>query len=149
MIAMGYGNVYVASIAMGAKDSHTVKVLAEAESYDGPSLVIAYSHCIAHGYNLNVGMDQQKKAVQAGYWLLYRYDPRLREQGLPPLQLDSGPPRLGLREYMDNEVRFRMLFQSNPSRARTLVAESEAHLKRRYDLYQSMTQPVSKDNHDH
>jgi len=149
MIAMGYGNIYVASIAMGAKDNHTVKVLAEAESYDGPSLVIAYSHCIAHGYNLNAGMDQQKKAVQAGYWLLYRYDPRLREQGLPPLQLDSAPPRLALREYMDNEVRFRMLFQSNPARARKLVTEAEKQLQQRYQIYQAMTQSPAKENHDH
>ncbi len=93
MIAMAYGNVYVAHVAFGAKDAQTVKAFLEADAYDGPSLIIAFSHCIAHGYDLEKGLDQQKLAVDSGYWPLYRFDPRRTAQGENPLQLDSGAPK--------------------------------------------------------
>src|SRR4030095_7226255 len=109
LMAMTYGHVYVARIALGAKDAHAVKVLQEAEAFPGPSLVIAYAHCIAHGYDMADGVDHQKMAVDSGYWPLYRYDPRRADQGLPPLQLDSGPPKSDLRDYMESETRFRVI----------------------------------------
>jgi pyruvate-ferredoxin/flavodoxin oxidoreductase len=142
LLAMGYENVYVASIAMGAKDTQTLKALAEADAYDGPALVIAYSHCVAHGYNMEFGMDQQKKAVQTGYWPLYRYDPRRTLEGLPPLQLDAPAPKLPLREYTNNELRFRMLTQSNPDQAAKLHKVAEAQIARRVNHYQQLATEV-------
>ena len=94
LIAMTYGNIYVASVAMGAKDEHTLKAFLEAEAYDGPALIIAYSHCIAHGINMTTAMQNQKAAVQSGQWLLYRYNPDLARAGQNPLHLDSAPPKL-------------------------------------------------------
>jgi len=135
LIAMGYGNVYVASIAMGAKDNHAVKAIAEAESFDGPSLIIAYSHCIAHGFNLSQGMKHQKMAVDTGYWPLYRFDPRRLESGQPPLSLDSAEPKMPLREYMETEARFRMLMQADPERARLLSNTAQTFVSERYNLY--------------
>ena len=135
LIAMSYGHIYVASVALGAKDKQTLEALAEADAYEGPSLIIAYSHCVAHGYNLNFGMDQQRKAVQSGYWPLFRYDPSKAQTGENPLQLDSGAPRIPLREYTENEVRFRMLFQSNPDRAKALHKTAEENLLRRIENY--------------
>lgn len=145
-IIMGYGSVYVASIAMGAKDNHTVQVISEAESYDGPSLIIAYSHCVAHGYNMSFGMDQQKKAVQSGYWLLYRYDPRRIEQGLSPLQLDCPAPKIELREYLENEARFRMLHNSHPDRAREFAKQAQADIQERYRQYEAMSKSLTIEN---
>ena len=117
-MAMSYGSVYVAKIAMGAGDMHTVKAIMEAEAYDGPSLIIAYSHCIAHGYDLAHGMDQQKAAVNSGYWPLFRYNPDLVAQGKNPFQLDSRPASIGLKDYIYNETRYTMLGQEQ-SRTRT------------------------------
>jgi pyruvate-ferredoxin/flavodoxin oxidoreductase len=108
-MAMTYGNIYVASVAMGARDEHTLRAFLEAEAYDGPSLIIAYSHCIAHGINMQKGMDQQKMAVESGRWLLYRYDPRRAEAGENPLLLDSKAPKRSLEEAMYSENRFKML----------------------------------------
>ncbi|MEM8549786.1 MAG: thiamine pyrophosphate-dependent enzyme, partial [Verrucomicrobiota bacterium] len=138
MIAMGYGHVYVASVAMGAKDSQVVQALAEAESFDGPSLVIAYSHCIAHGYNMNYGMEQQKKAVQSGHWPLYRYDPRRALTGEPALKLDAPKPKLPLREYIENEVRYRMLMNSEPDRATELLRAAQEFTNEKTARYQQM-----------
>ncbi|MEM0966746.1 MAG: pyruvate:ferredoxin (flavodoxin) oxidoreductase [Verrucomicrobiota bacterium] len=138
LVAMSYGHIYVASVAMGAKDGQTLNAFREADSYEGPSLVIAYSHCVGHGYNLSQGVDQQKKAVQSGYWPLFRYDPRLADEGENPLQLDSGDPRISLREYSENEVRFRMLFQSDPERAKDLHSSAEKNLSRRRRYYQHL-----------
>ncbi|MDR2696902.1 MAG: pyruvate:ferredoxin (flavodoxin) oxidoreductase, partial [Holophagales bacterium] len=109
MIAMAYGNVYVAKVAIGAKDAQTVKAFIEAESYDGPSVILAYSHCIAHGFDLINGCEQQKLAVDSAHWPLYRFDPRRVEQGLPPLQMDSSEPRTDLASYVRNETRYRMI----------------------------------------
>ncbi|MBC2601374.1 pyruvate:ferredoxin (flavodoxin) oxidoreductase [Puniceicoccus vermicola] len=135
LVAMSYGHIYVASVALGAKDKQTLDAIAEADAYDGPSLIIAYSHCVGHGYNLNFGIDQQKKAVQSGYWPLFRFDPRRPEGGETPLQMDSSAPRIALKDYIENEVRFRMLFNSNPERAKMLHESAEGNIARRYEYY--------------
>ncbi len=138
LIAMSYGNVYVASIAFGAKDAQTVQALQEAESYPGPALVIAYSHCIAHGYDLSHGLDQQHKAVASGIWPLYRYDPRRVAQGLPPLQLDSGAPTVKVRDYMAAEARFRMVERADPVRFQKLAVAAQAEMERRLKVYEHL-----------
>ncbi len=138
LMAMSYGHVYVASIAFGAKDSHTVQVFQEAESYDGPSLIIAYSPCIAHGYDLRFGAEQQKLAVNSGVWPLYRYDPRRVAQGLPPLVIDVPPGKASVQEYMRNETRFRMVEKIDPLRFRELAAAARDHAARRVALYQQL-----------
>jgi pyruvate-ferredoxin/flavodoxin oxidoreductase len=121
---------------MGAKDSQVVQAMAEAESYDGPSLIIAYSHCIAHGYNLNFGPEQQKKAVASGHWPLYRYDPRRTFTGEPALKLDSPAPKIPLREYIENEVRYRMLMNSEPDRAAELLRQAQERVQEKSARYQ-------------
>ncbi|HUL72226.1 MAG TPA: pyruvate:ferredoxin (flavodoxin) oxidoreductase [Vicinamibacterales bacterium] len=135
LMAMAYGNVYVARIAFGAKDAQTVKALTEAEAYAGTSLVIAYSHCIAHGYDLVFGLEQQKLAVESGHWPLFRFDPRRVAHGEPALQLDSGEPKVSLETYMRNESRYRMVEQAQPARFRTLVEAARADARERYALY--------------
>jgi len=136
LMAMTYGTAYVAKVAMGANDMHTVKALREAEAYDGPSLVIAYSHCIAHGYNLAMGMDQQKAAVQSGHWPLFRFDPRLAAEGKNPFQLDSKAPSIPLKEYIYNETRYKMLALSAPDVAEALLHGAEADVRERWRLYE-------------
>jgi pyruvate-ferredoxin/flavodoxin oxidoreductase len=138
LIAMTYGDVYVARIAFGAKDSQTVKVLNEAEAYPGTSLIIAYSHCIAHGYGMQHGLEQQKLAVDSGYWPLYRFDPRRTEQGLSPLQLDSGEATVPLGRYTENEARFRILEQSDPERSGELQGLASSKIRSRQLLYQQL-----------
>ena len=134
LMAMSYRNVYVAQIAMGGGDKQTVQAIVEADSYDGPSIVIAYSHCIAHGINMAKGMDQQRLAVQSGYWPLLRYDPR----NSPPLTLDSRAPKMGLSEYIKGEGRYRVLEHSAPDVARRLQAEAQQELQTRFALYQHL-----------
>ena len=141
LMAMTYGHVYVASVAMGARDEHTLRAFLEAESYPGPSLILAYSHCIAHGIDMAQGMGQQQQAVASGRWLLYRHDPRRRQQGLPPLVLDSRSPSLPLAEAMASENRFRMLGYSQPERARELSREAQQELEERWQLYQRLAAP--------
>jgi pyruvate-ferredoxin/flavodoxin oxidoreductase len=136
LTAMTYGNVYVARVAMGGGDTQTLRAFQEAEAYDGPSLIIAYSHCVAHGYDMAHGMEQQKAAVQSGYWPLLRYDPRLAQQGKNPLQLDSRPPSLPLQKYVYNETRYTMLAQSDPEAARELLALAEQDVRSRWWLYE-------------
>ena len=136
--AMGYGHVYVAKISMGANDAHTLKAIREAESYDGPSLIIAYSHCIAHGYNLKYGIDMQKKAVDSGHWHLFRYDPRLRAENKNPFQLDSKVPKLQLKDYMDGESRFKMLHKIDPQRAVTLAQDAQKQAAAKWRFYQGL-----------
>jgi len=138
MIAMSYGNIYVAHIAMGASDRQTVQAFIEAEAYEGPSLIIAYSHCIAHGINMAKGMEQQALATQSGYWPLYRFDPRLKAQGKNPLQLDSKAPQIPLKEYAYNENRYRVLVQSNPVAAEHLMQEAQAAVQERWHVYEQM-----------
>ncbi len=136
MMAMTYGNVYVAQVAMGANDAHTLRTFLEAESYDGPSLIIAYSHCINHGIDMSKGLDQQKLAVDSGHWPLYRYDPRLKAEGKNPFQLDSKPPKIELQDYIYNETRYRMLRQSNPEAAERLLIEAKKAIAERWQRYQ-------------
>ena len=132
LLAVEYGNVYVAQVAMGANDQHTVRAFLEAESYQGPSLIIAYSHCIAHGIDMQYGLNQQKLATQSGHWPLYRHDPRLTLQGKNPFQLDSRAPSIPLRDYVYNETRYKMLTQSNPERAAELLIGAQADVERRF-----------------
>jgi len=138
MMAMGYGHVYVARVAFGAKDSQTVHAFLEAESFPGPSLIIAYSHCIAHGYDMAKGAEQQKLAVSSGVWPLYRFDPRRVAEGEPPLKLDSPPPRTSAKEYMRNETRFRMVEKLDGERFKRLLAAAERDARQRYAVYQQL-----------
>ena len=138
MMAVSYGSAYVARIAMGAGDMHTVKAFQEAEAYNGPSLIIAYSHCIAHGYDLSFGMDQQKAAVNSGYWPLFRYNPDLVDQGKNPFQLDSKAPSIGLKDFMYNETRYTMLVKSNPEEAKRLLSLAQEDVAARWKLYDYM-----------
>ncbi|MDM7996725.1 MAG: pyruvate:ferredoxin (flavodoxin) oxidoreductase [Acidobacteriota bacterium] len=136
--AMNYGSVYVAAIALGANDAQAIRAFLEAESFDGPSILIAYSHCIAHGIDMTRGMQQQKAAVNSGHWLLYRYDPRLAEQGKNPLSLDSKPPSIPVKEYAYAETRYKMLTLSNPEEARRLLQLAQSDIKARHQFYQQL-----------
>jgi len=138
MIAMAYGYVYVARVAMGYNDAQTLKAFLEADAYEGPSLIIAYSHCIAHGIDMRKGLDQQKLAVQSGVWPVFRYNPLLAEEGKNPLQLDSRDPSVPVEEYAYNETRYRMLLQSDESRAEALMKQAREDAIRRWKLYQQM-----------
>ncbi len=138
MMAMTYGNVYVAQVAMGANDAHTVRTFLEAEAYNGPSLIIAYSHCIAHGINMAKGMEQQKLAVDSGHWPLYHYNPALKAEGKNPFVLDSKPPSIPLKDYYYNETRYRMLTQSDPEAAERLLAEAQKAVKERWQKYEQL-----------
>ena len=135
LIAMSYGTIYVASVAMGAKDEHTLKALVEAESYEGPSLILAYSHCIAHGINMTAGARQQKAAVNSGQWLLYRYDPRRAARGENPLQLDSRAGKMRVEEYLLSENRFKMLAKARPEDAKLLFEQAQHDVQARWELY--------------
>ncbi|MDJ0618433.1 MAG: pyruvate:ferredoxin (flavodoxin) oxidoreductase [Calothrix sp. MO_192.B10] len=136
LMAMTYGNVYVASVAMGARDEHTLKAFLEAEAYNGPSLIIAYSHCIAHGINMGTAMQNQKAAVDSGRWLLYRFHPDRLNQGENPLQLDSRPPKLPIEQSMYLENRFKMLTKSKPQAAKQLLQEAQKDVSSRWQTYQ-------------
>jgi pyruvate-ferredoxin/flavodoxin oxidoreductase len=138
LIAMQYGHVYVARVAFGAKDAQTVNAFREAEAYNGPALIIAYSHCIAHGYQLQLGLEQQKLAVDSGYWPLFRYDPRLAAKGENPLRLDSAAPKVDLAKFMANETRFGILRNLAPARAEELAAQAQAQVKQHFALYQHL-----------
>jgi pyruvate-ferredoxin/flavodoxin oxidoreductase len=137
MEAISYGSVYVARVAMGGNDTHTVKAFAEAGAYPGPSLIIAYSHCIAHGYDMAFGLNQQKSAVLSGYWPLMRYNPALREQGKNPFQLDSKAPSIPLKQYMYEEARYSMLARSHPKEARELLRMAQDDVERQWRVYES------------
>ena len=140
LMAMTYGNVYVASVAMGAKDEHTLKAFLEAEAYDGPSIIIAYSHCIAHGINMTTAMSDQKIAVDSGQWLLYRFNPERAEQGENPLMLDSRTPSKKVKEYLQQQTRFQMLTKSKPEDARRLWQDAQRDTEVRYRFYEYMAQ---------
>jgi pyruvate-ferredoxin/flavodoxin oxidoreductase len=147
LLAMAYGNVYVARVAMGADDQQTLKAFLEAEAYDGPSLIIAYSHCIAHGIDMRKGLEQQKLGVQSGHWNLYRYNPELAEQGKNPLVIDSKAPSVPLEQYVYNETRYRMLLQSDEHRAEELLAQAKRAVKSRWEHYQELAnEPVPSHN---
>jgi pyruvate-ferredoxin/flavodoxin oxidoreductase len=138
LLANMYGHVYVAKVAFGAKMAQTAQAFLEAESYPGPSLIIAYSHCIAHGYDMAHGASQQKLAVDTGVWPLYRFDPRRLVKGEPPLKLDYGPPKGRVADYLRNESRFRTVERADPARYKAFVAESQAAAQRRYAVYQQL-----------
>ncbi len=135
LMAMTYQNVYVAQVAMGAKDEHTLKAFIEAESYQGPSLIIAYSHCIAHGIPMSQGMYHQKMAVDSGKWLLYRFDPRRLSQGMNPLILDSKEPSVALSDYLLLENRFKILMHTNPIEAKTRFAEAQSEVQNKWKYF--------------
>ncbi len=138
MMAMIYGNVYVAKVAMGANDAHTIKAFLEAEAYEGPSLIIAYSHCIAHGINMAKGLEQQKLAVDSGHWPLFRYNPNNLLEGKNPLKLDSKEPKIRLQDYIYTETRYKMLTKSHPNEAKELLKLAQEDVLKRWKLYEQM-----------
>jgi len=147
LIAMTYGNVYVAQVAMGYNDTQTIRAFMEAEAYDGPSLIIAYSHCIAHGINMTKGMTNQKAAVESGHWPLYRCNPLLAKEGKNPLKLDSKPPKIKFKDYAYMEARYKMLTKSNPEEAKRLMALAEEDVKKRWELYERMATEGNGETH--
>lgn len=136
LIAMTYGNTYVASVAMGARDEHTLRAFLEAEAYNGPSLIIAYSHCIAHGINMTTAMRNQKAAVDSGQWLLYRFNPERAKEGENPLHLDSNAPKIPVQNYLHMENRFKMLLKSQPAEAKRLFKEVQQGINSRWRFYE-------------
>lgn len=140
LMALNYRNVYVARVALGAGDTQTLKAFLEAEAHDGPSLIIAYAHCIAHGFEMAHGLQQQRLAVQSGHWPLFRYDPKLANEGKNPMQLDSQAPSIPLEEYIYNESRYTMLRQSNPEVAAKLLQEAQQDVVNRWKAYEAWTQ---------
>ena len=145
-MAMTYGNVYVASVAMGAKDEHTLKAFLEAEAHDGPSLIIAYSHCIAHGINMMTAMSDQKIAVDSGQWLLYRYNPERILSGENPLSLDSRTPTKKVKEFLHQQTRFQMLAKSKPEDAKRLWQQAQRDADVRYIMYEYLAQRKPMEN---
>jgi len=151
LMAMSYGYVYVAKVAIGANPMQTLKTFIEAEAYDGPSIIIAYSHCIAHGYDLIKGCDEQKNAVDAGYWPLFRYNPDLCEEGKNPLTLESKDPSIKLEDYIYNENRFNVLKKANPERAKMLLDISQKQVTDHYALYKYLSErkiPSCEENNE-
>ncbi|MBU2445650.1 MAG: pyruvate:ferredoxin (flavodoxin) oxidoreductase, partial [Bacteroidetes bacterium] len=138
LMAITYGNVYVAKVAMGANDAHTVRAFLEAEAYEGPSLIIAYSHCIAHGIDMALGMRNQKAAVDSGYWQLYRYNPDLIKAGKNPFKLDSKGLKIPFRDYAYMETRYKMLTISHPERAEKLMQEAQKDVENRWQQYEEL-----------
>ena len=138
MISMTYGNIYVAQVSMGANPAQTVRAFMEAENYDGPAIIIAYSHCIAHGIDMSAGIQQQKEAVSSGHFLLYRYNPDFVKQGKNPLTLDSKPPTMKFSEHAQKENRFRMLTKSDPEHAKALMAQADKLVAAKFDYYQKL-----------
>ncbi|MFH1049476.1 MAG: pyruvate:ferredoxin (flavodoxin) oxidoreductase [bacterium] len=135
LMAMAYGTVYVASVAIGAKDDHTLKAFLEAEAYEGPSIIIAYSHCIAHGIDMSTPLKHQKAAVDSGQWLLYRYNPNNLKVGKNPLSLDSKEPKLPVADYMNMETRFKVLFKTQPELAKENYIQAQINVNKRYQYY--------------
>ncbi|MEI7812007.1 MAG: pyruvate:ferredoxin (flavodoxin) oxidoreductase [Ignavibacteria bacterium] len=146
MMAMSYGNVYVAKVAMGSNDAQTIRAVLEAEAYDGPSIIIAYSHCIAHGIDMAKGLDCQKAAVDSGHWPLFRYNPTLTAEGKNPLKLDSKAPKIKVSEYAYKETRYTMLTKSNPEAAKHLMKLAQEEVEKSWKLYEQMASfsPVEK-----
>jgi pyruvate-ferredoxin/flavodoxin oxidoreductase len=149
MMMMTYGNIYVASVAMGARDEHTLKAFIEAEAYDGPSIIIAYSHCIAHGINMTTAMSHQKEIVESGRWLLYRYNPALKEQGLNPLQLDSRSPKKKVADSLAQENRFKMLTKSKPEAAKVLQKQAQQDVDDRWKVYEYLASRSLENGNGH
>ena len=148
MMAMTYGNVYVAKIAMGANDTQTLRAILEAEAYDGPSLIIAYSHCIAHGINMAKGMDSQQAAVDSGHWPLFRFNPKNLEEGKNPFKLDSKPPKIKLEDYIYMENRYKMLTKSHPKEAKVLANLAQEEVLKKWKFYEEMESHVYEPKKD-
>jgi pyruvate-ferredoxin/flavodoxin oxidoreductase len=146
LMAMQYGHVYVAKVAFGAKDSQTVTAFREAEAHQGPALIIAYSHCIAHGFPLHLGLEQQKLAVDTGYWPLFRYNPAVAAKGEPGLKLDSAAPKGDLARFMANETRFGILKNVAPERAAELALQAQTQVRQHYAYYQQLAAPPAPAN---
>jgi pyruvate-ferredoxin/flavodoxin oxidoreductase len=147
MMAMSYGNIYVAKVAFGANNAQTVKAFLEAEAYEGTSIIIAYEHCINQGYDLKHGPEQQKLAVQSGYWPLLRYNPNLELEGKNPLQLDSGKPSIPLEKFVYNETRFKILLRSKPEVAKMLLEKAQKDIVKRWNFYKYWSDmPVYKED---
>jgi pyruvate-ferredoxin/flavodoxin oxidoreductase len=138
MLAVSYGNVYVAQVALGANPNQTIKAFHEAESYRGPSLILAYSQCIAHGINMTQGMSHQKDVIQSGLWPLYRYDPRLAHSGIQPFHLDSRKPTMRFADFAPLEARFAMTLRSNPAAADRLIALAQKDIDDQWHYYEQM-----------
>jgi pyruvate-ferredoxin/flavodoxin oxidoreductase len=136
--AIAYGNVYVARIAMGANPQQTLLAFREAEAYPGPSLILAYSHCIAHGIDMQKGLQQQDLAVASGYWPLVRYNPALRQTESNPFVLDSPRPRIDFRQYADNELRYKLLSRTNPAEYQHLMGLAQEVVNQKWDIYEDM-----------
>jgi pyruvate-ferredoxin/flavodoxin oxidoreductase len=143
---MSYGNVYVAQIALGANETQTIKAFQEAEAYNGASIIIAYSHCIAHGIDMTKALNQQKLAVESGHWPLYRYNPALVAEGKNPLQLDSKAPTLPLKDYIYTETRYRMLQQSDPAAAERLLKKAEEDVQNNWKALEQLAGVAPKPN---
>ncbi|MGI5862293.1 MAG: pyruvate:ferredoxin (flavodoxin) oxidoreductase [Myxococcales bacterium] len=139
LIAMSYGNIYVATVALGANDLQTVRAFLEAEAYDGPSIILAYSHCIAHGIDMKTGMSNQDRAVKSGHWPLYRFNPALIEKGENPLRIDSKPPRITFEEYAYEETRYKMLAKSKPEAAKALLDRATEHVQRKWSYLEQLS----------
>jgi pyruvate-ferredoxin/flavodoxin oxidoreductase len=146
MLAMTYGHPYVARVAMGAKDAQTVNAFKEADSYPGTSIIIAYSHCIAHGYEMADALTQQGNAVDSGYWPLFRYDPRKIAAGESPLKMDSPAPKLALAEFLGKENRFKQVAQSTPDQWKKFLEEAQKGVKERYALYEQLAKAMNPAN---
>jgi pyruvate-ferredoxin/flavodoxin oxidoreductase len=146
MLAMSYGHPYVARVAMGAKDAQTINAFKEADSYPGTSVIIAYAHCIAHGYDMADALDQQERAVDSGYWPLFRYDPRKVLQGETPLKLDSAAPRIDLSEFVSRETRFRQVEATNPEGFRKMLDQAQKDVREKYALYEQLARSMSPAN---
>jgi pyruvate-ferredoxin/flavodoxin oxidoreductase len=149
MEVVSYGYVYVARVALGANDTHTVKAFLEAEAHNGPSLIIAYSHCIAHGYDMVLGLDQQKKAVQSAYWPLMRYNPALRLEGKNPFILDSKAPSIPFKQYAYQEARYTMLVRSDPEAARELLKAAQDDVERQWRVYSNRSAMAGRSESPH
>jgi pyruvate-ferredoxin/flavodoxin oxidoreductase len=143
MLAMSYGHAYVARVAMGAKDAQTVNAMKEADSFPGASLVLAYSHCIAHGYDMADALTQQEKAVDTGYWPLFRYDPRRLAAGESPLKMDSAAPKLDLSAFLDGETRFKQVQQSNPEGYKRMMDQAQLDIRSKYALYDQLSRVMN------
>ena len=149
MLAVTYGDVYVARVALGANDAQTVRAFLEAESYDGPSLIVAYAHCIAHGIDMGRGMNNQRIAVETGYWPLFRYNPRNLDEGKSAFKLDSKAPKLPLQEFTNLETRFKILEKSHPDRAKELLKLAQGDVDRRWEYYASLEADHSGEKGEH
>jgi pyruvate-ferredoxin/flavodoxin oxidoreductase len=146
MLAMTYGHPYVARVALGAKDAQTVNAFKEADSYTGTSVIVAYSHCIAHGYEMSDALGQQEKAVESGYWPLFRYDPRRVANGESPLKLDSAAPKIDLARFVENETRFRQVEAANPEGFAKMLAQAQKDVREKYALYEQLARAMNPTN---